>query len=341
LDLSWAKVGDSVSGITVYVYPSNKRIDISGMMKTVTWTGDINTLPRSLEVEFKNTNDINDRKQLIQFAVGNFVVAYSGTTEIFRGNIFQTKKTQNGDSSFTAFDELVYLTKNETSMLIKKQKASQVVSSLASKFGVKFSRIDDTGYVIAKEVCQNTAASDIINTVLEDTKKGNGKSYTITSRKGVASLIARENASKITVTVDNVITAEQDVSIEDTRTQVVITKGQLDAGKGDTKFSSVTVSDSAARNAYGLMQHSEEINDDKATTATMKSKANEILKTLKDPTYTLSMEFYGDINCTTGNRIGIHDPLSGMEGLYYITQDSHTWDSGEYKMQLQISKKLT
>lgn len=328
--------------ISIHVYPSSgKKIDITGMTKSVNWSGDINTLPRTLEVEFKNTNDINDRKQLIQFAVGNFIIAYSNGAEIFRGNIFQTRKTQNGDSSFTAYDELIYLTKNEYSMLIKNQKASQVVSTLASKFGIKFSRIDDTGYVIAKEVCQDQVVSDIINTVLDDTKKGNGKSYSITSREGTAMMIARENAAKITVTVDNVITAEQDVSIEDTKTQVVVTKGTLDAGKGDTKFSSVTVSDSSARNAYGLMQHSEDINDDKATTATMTAKANELLGTLKDPTFTLSMEFYGDINCTTGNRIGIHDPLSNIEGLYYITQDTHTWDSGEYKMQLQISKKLT
>lgn len=328
--------------INIHVYPSSAtKIDITNMTKSVTWTGDINTLPRTLEVDFKNTNDINGRQQLIQFAVGNFVIAYSNGTEIFRGNIFQTKKTQNGDSSFTAYDELVYLTKNEDSILVKNQKASDVLQTLASKFGVKFDRIDDTGYTIAKEVCQNQAVSDIMNTLFDDTKKGNGKSFTMTSRKGVASLISRENASKITVTVDNVITAEQDVSIEDTRTQVVVTKGSLDPGDGDTGFSSVTATDSTARNSYGLMQHSEDISDDKATTATMQDKANEILGTLKDPTFTLSMEFYGDINCTTGNRIGIYDPLSDMEGLYYITQDSHTWDSGEYKMQLQLSKKLT
>lgn len=326
--------------ISIHVVTKSKKYNITNMVKDVTWAGDINTLPRQLDVNFHNTNDIEAGKKLVNVVVGDQVIAYNSGSEIFRGVIFKTSIDQSGSASFTAYDELVYVTKNTDSILIKNKSATQVIKEQCKKFGISYSSIEDTKVKISKLVCQDKTLADTWQEALEETKKKNGKSYKIYSSKGKVYMKSRANATKLTVSITDVISASNETSIEELKTQVMVTKGSLDpTEKSDTKFQYVIEKDKTAASKYGVMQHVENV-DDKAKTSEMRTKAKQVLKTLNKPDTTLQIEFIGNVSCTTGNQIKIKDPLTGISGTYYITSDSHSWSNGVHKMSLQISKTI-
>lgn len=325
--------------IKVKLYTDKNKANITGMVKDVQWSGDVNSFPRTVDISLKNTNDINKGKRLFGYSPGNTVILFDDDKEIFRGTIFKTSLNEIGDESFTAYDELVYVTKNNNSVFIKNKTASEVITAQCKKFGIKVGSIEKTSYTIPKLFCDNKSLSDIFIDVLEEERKHAGNKFLITSKKGAVYMTSRSKAMKLTIKVANVITASKETSIEEVRNQVMVTKGSLNPKDGDTKFASVTVSDSTSKSKYGTMQHVETADDDDST-AKMKKKAEQLLKELKYAEVTNQIEFIGDTSCVTGNIIDIEDDLSGLKGRFYITSDTHTWSNGVHKMSLQLSKDI-
>ncbi|HLO11483.1 MAG TPA: hypothetical protein VK190_04440 [Pseudoneobacillus sp.] len=319
---------------------SGLEYDITGMVKTVSWGGDINTLPRKIEVGLFNTADITIGNKLVNIEAGNMATLYKDDEEVFRGYIFKTSTDQSGNDSFTAYDELIYTTKNNVTILVKDKTASEVIAELFQKYGIQIGSIQPTTYKIKKLLFQNQTIADVITKCLEEDTRNTGQHYTWFASKGLVYLWTRKKAQISTVDIDNIISGTNEVSIEDLRTQVFVTKGSLDPDEStDVKFASELVEDKYAAEKYGVMQAVEEAWDS-ATVAEMKNIGNTVLASLNEPTITSSIEFLGDITCKTGRIINVEDKLTGMTGKYYITSDNHTWDSGVYKMQLQLSKKL-
>jgi hypothetical protein len=90
---------------------------------------------------------------------------------------------------------------------------------------------------------------------------------------------------------------------------------------------------------YGFMQHIEEAWEG-ATKEEMLNIGNTVLAKLNKSVVTANIDFIGDPGCTTGRVIRINDPLTGIDGFYFITADSHTISGGVHKMSLQLSKNL-
>jgi hypothetical protein len=321
-----------------YLDSSTNKYNITSMLKNVDWSGDINTYPRTLQVNVQNANNLTKGK-LISFKPGRTVILYIDGVEKFRGYVFKTSINEKGEQSLTCYDNLIYLTKNSETMIIKNQSASDVISSLCKKFGVPVGSIEATGYKIKKMVCQGKALSDIFSDSLKVTKTGNGKLYLLRSEKGKAYLKSRKNAAHITVSVTNIISGNYEVSIEELKNQVKVEKGQIDSKEKDSKYSSVTEKDSSSIDTYGIMQQIESA-DDKDTISMMSSKAKKLLKQLKEPTKTYSVDFIGHPDCITGNKISIKNEILGFSGTYYITADSHSFDGGVHKMSLQLSTNI-
>lgn len=324
--------------VKVVIYNGGNSINITNLVKSVEWTGDIKTLPRSINVELKNVNDIKGHL-LVQYNLGNLVIFYKDNIELFRGFIFTRSMSNSGDESFTAYDELVYTTKNSDDIFVKNKSASDIIISECKKFGIAIGSIESTGHKISKLVFTGAALNEIFEDCLDETRKYTKKSYKIYSKQGKVYMVSREKAQKSTIKITDVITSSRDISIEDTKTQVLVTKGSIE-GDGEVKYSTYTAKDSAKANLYGVMQHVETV-DDKTSYDAMKKKATSILAGLSSIDDTLSIDFIGDVNCITGNKIDIYDDLSGAAGSYYITSDKHNFSDGTYKMSLQLSKKLS
>ncbi len=60
---------------------------------------------------------------------------------------------------------------------------------------------------------------------------------------------------------------------------------------------------------------------------------------LGDATQKLSIEAIGNITCLSGYSVIVHDSATGLNGKYWITSDSHTFEDGIHTMSLELDFK--
>lgn len=75
------------------------------------------------------------------------------------------------------------------------------------------------------------------------------------------------------------------------------------------------------------------------TVTDLESAKEEAKKMLTGRERSASLDGYGDTTCITGYGVTVTDSSTGLKGLFYIDTDSHTWENGEYKIQLNLNYK--
>ncbi len=82
---------------------------------------------------------------------------------------------------------------------------------------------------------------------------------------------------------------------------------------------------------YGLMQ--------KAIRASEKENpetaARDILEQNGIST-TITAQCLGNVKLITGNAVAVHEPVTGVDGLFWITADSHTVRRGVYQTKVTL-----
>lgn len=316
---------------------NGKKIDFTSQVTSITWAGDENTDPRQLDVTMMNTTSILRRRKHQDFNFGDLAFLYSDGKEIFRGMIFQRTTNSDGTEQFTAYDNLIYLSKGQDTVLYKNKPAHEIVRAQLQAAGIPINYLAGTNYTVKKMLCEGMSRSEIITNALEEATNNTGEKFKLRSELGKARLTKRKGAAKSTISVDDVISSSNKASIEDLVTQVLVTKGSLDSE--DKNFKSVKLSNDPLLKKYGYLQQVITV-DDKASLTAMKVAGTQHLRKGANETIEISIEFVGDVNCITGNKIEIKDTLTRLSSEYYISSDSHTWENGMHTMSLQLSKRL-
>jgi cell wall-associated NlpC family hydrolase len=63
----------------------------------------------------------------------------------------------------------------------------------------------------------------------------------------------------------------------------------------------------------------------------------EAKKELKTIERKASITGFGDSNCKSGYGVKVKDAYTGLVGLFYIDEDTHTWEEGIYKVDLTLA----
>ncbi|MBU8728381.1 XkdQ/YqbQ family protein, partial [Bacillus pumilus] len=104
--------------------------------------------------------------------------------ELFRGTVF-ARTPKDEKLTFTAYDMLQYLVKNQDVYVFANKRADQIMKRLGQDFQIPMTSIANTGHVIKSLVFKNdTSLYDIILQALRETKKQTGRNYQIYSAKG-------------------------------------------------------------------------------------------------------------------------------------------------------------
>lgn len=216
--------------VLLYDNPKQNPIGIQDIVESVTWTGDENTFSRKCELTIKNSSD--SRKKLVPFEVGKLIIFKAENKTRFKGTIFQISTTKEGTTSIVAYDQLVYLAKNSTALLVKNRTAANVIKQLLGDNGFKVGNIADTKHKIKKEVFGGNTLDDIFKTLLEQTEKTTGEKYRLYLENEVVHLTERSKLEVNTVSIDNIENGDYSISIEDTKTKVMVTRGNIDPDVG-------------------------------------------------------------------------------------------------------------
>ena len=83
---------------------------------------------------------------------------------------------------------------------------------------------------------------------------------------------------------------------------------------------------------YGLFQDVYKKQEDKDSNAEAKAMLSGVEQSC-------SLSGFGDTTCITGYGVEVKDNYTGLVGLFYIDSDTHTWEGGNYTIDLELNFK--
>ena len=304
--------------------------DITTMVKSVEWSGHLDKSYRELSLSVINT--ANGKSQILRFSNGKQIDFYNNGVKLFRGIVFSNEIDSSGNLDITAYDENVYLVKNNDSRVFKNIKASDIAKRLCKDFGIPYGTINDTEYVIPKLIIRNKSLYEIIRIALTVTQKQTGKRFIIGNVGGKLTLIklGATTSKWIIESGRNLTGAKYSQSIDDMKTQVKVTGGTEKAPI------EVTVKNDSLSKLFGVMQHVDEM-DEKSTRSQIDQRAKSLLKELGVIDDQANIEAVGIDEVISSTSIYVREPMTKIIGGYYVSCDSHKYEKGVHTMSLELS----
>jgi len=304
---------------------------IEPFVKSAEWSGDVAQPHRTLNLTLTNT--LNGKEQVLPIEVGKEIRFYADNVGLFRGIIFEYSISDKGSASITARDENVYLTKNTDSRRFTKMTASAIVKELCKAFDIPVGTIASTGFVIPKMIFQGKTLWDMIVTALTETRKQNGRKFSVYTNNG--KLFMKERKDNIVRWYlergVNILSASRFQSIEDTRTAI-----KVEAGEKKKRITS-SVKNAALVKKYGLMQHFEMADSDMKKSQ-LDQLAAQRLKELAKVNEEISVEALGNVEVVAGTAVYAFESMTKLAGGFYVTADKHSFEDGVHRMDITLSK---
>lgn len=297
--------------------------DITPLVTTWTWSGDYQQVARTLAFNIA-VSPTDPNLPVLSMSMGNMVKLFDDDgNELFRGYLFsRDKSNSNNEMTVTAYDALIYLTKSKGTYNFKNMTAEAVTAKVAVDFNIPVGDLATTG-ISQSFIADGQAIYDIIMQAYSGAAVQNGKVYMPLMDAGLLNIIEKGSmvsTYELSDTV-NVSDSEYTESIEDVINRVKI----YDAKENYVGM----VQNSDWVNSYGILQDVYKVQDgiDSNTAAIAMLKAIERTSTITA---------LGNTSCVTGMAVFVDEPFTGLSGLFYINTDQHTWQNGQYTMQLTV-----
>ena len=117
---------------------------------------------------------------LVEFAVDG--------KKLFKGYVFVIERNRDGETSYTAYDQLRYLKAN-ASYVFENMSLSQIIQRIAADFGLLVGNLADTGYVFPCLIKEDVGCLDIIFEALAQTVIQTGKIFVFYDNAGLLTLV--------------------------------------------------------------------------------------------------------------------------------------------------------
>ncbi len=301
--------------------------DLSPIVTSITWSGDLEQAARKLEVSLA-VSPHDSYLPKIKTSLGNMLKLQTDDgNEILKGFIFSRELSYNGNElQLTAFDGLIYLTKSQMSFNFQNMTAEAITSKVCSDLGIIPGNIIATG-IKQSYIAQARSGYEIIITVYTNASKQNGKKYLPVMNQGKLDVI--EVGQKVVdYKLDNeycLTNSTYSETIENMINRVIIT---------DDKCNRIgSVQNDQWMKDYGMLQAVYQKEQDENSDIVASNM-------LKDRERKATVEALGNIECVTGRAVKVNEPYTGItdigerERIFYINSDTHTWTDGKYTMSL-------
>ena len=314
--------------MTISVILNNQGI--TPFIETITLSGDTSKFNRTLTLKMIASED--GRKRAFKINEGDPIAFRYDNVLRFVGIVFAYDISSDGSLNITAYDSNVYFAKSNDSRLFINKKASDIIRTLATDFGVLIGDIADTGYVIPYLRLSNQTLYDMILKALTITRRQTNRRFFVGNKGGKLTLTEGVSKTKYQFKDgENLISASYSRSIEETKTQVKVIGG----AKG--KETVVVVKDAEKRKKYGVLQAIEEM-DEKAKASQVKQRAQALLKEQSVVAEQLSVTVLGVPEVDVGTPVYIINSMTATNGGYYVTSVNHEYSAGQHTMALELTR---
>ena len=259
--------------------------------------------------------------------LGGMARLYKDADILFSGHIVSRNRDSLGKTvDCSALDNGLYLKRNSTYMAVRKQTPEAVTAQLCGEFGVPCGELAATGVLLSLNFL-GVSHYQIIQTMYTLAAEQTGKQYQIRFRSNHLTVVEKAVGPESIRLVpgSNLLSCRSAESIERMVNRVAV--------YDDDKFKKVAQYDSPENYValYGLMQ--------KAIRASEKENpetaARDILEQNGIST-TITAQCLGNVKLITGNAVAVHEPVTGVDGLFWITADSHTVRRGVYQTKVTL-----
>lgn len=303
---------------------NGEKLDITNLLINVTWSGDYKSCARKLEFSLVSSSyDINIPK--VDIPLMSVISFYEDDNELFKGFVYEREKSSDNSMSFLCYDYCAKLNDIKVSKNIKNQTASTIYNNFLTEYGLNKGDIISASTNISK-VFLGVTAYDMIMTAYTEEAKTTGKKYMVYS-KGDKFYSTEKGIIKLSLSFEegkNILSSSFKESVSNMVNKVLI------VDENGNKVSEVK--NDEWLKTYGLFQDVYKQQEDKDSNA----EANAMLKDIEQ---TCSLTGFGDTTCITGMGVQVKDTYTGLVGLFYIDSDTHTWEGGNYTIDLELNFK--
>ena len=291
----------------------------------MTWSGSAYSAARSLEFTILNPAGDKHFKNLPNIKTGDVICMYKDSDKLFHGKI--TKRERKGEAgtiTYTAQDFLLYLIRSKGTYKFKKKKPEQITQLICKDLKIKTKSIAKTGMKISKLLFNDREYYNMILAAYTKAYRKTGTSYQVLMDGDKLSVIKKGTQLSVILNQSEGITESSYEESTDSMVNKVVIYNSKNKKIG-------TVSNKNWIKSYGTFQES--LSVDKG------SGKKEAKNTLVGLDKTATLTAFGDIRCKSGYGIKINDTDSGLTGVFWIENDTHTWENGTYMMTLELAFK--
>ena len=312
-----------------------EKINVAGLATNMTelvesmvWSGEYRQCTRTVKLTMLSA--VYDRRvpeatlELTENAMVQ--VSYEGQT-IFWGRVFERSRA-TGDSrySVTCYDLGVYLNRNEAVYAFRSATADAIARRICRDFVVEVGSLEAPGVSISRDF-SGVSLYKIIQTGYALSAVETGEAYQLrfaATKLTAVKKIPRED-TLILRPKSNLLTASTTESAANMVNQVQITD------RNDRIVGTRSNAENVA--LYGLMQRVIRQQD-----GVNMSKQAERLLADGDVEQKISVTAMGNVELVTGNCVVVQEEVTGLNGLFWIDSDSHSWNrDGTYTCKLVLN----
>jgi cell wall-associated NlpC family hydrolase len=300
-----------------------ENIDITQLVKNVTWSGSYQQACRKLEFSLL-ASPYDKSIPTVKIECGYMVRLLEEDNELFRGYIQSRNLSYSGNSvEYMALDGGTYVHRNELVYNFKNQTAESIASKVCSDLGISIGSLASTGVSMDKKFF-GVSGYDIIMTAYTYASTKTNKKYMCTMDKGQLNVIEKGEIT-LELNFENGSNILDSNFSEDVSSMV----NKVKVYNGDEQEVKV-ISNSNDMKSYGTFTKILKLEDGKDADAEAK-------KELKSIERKASITGFGDSSCKCGYGVKVKDAYTGLVGLFYIDEDVHTWEDGIYKVDLTLA----
>lgn len=309
----------------VFIQKQNggRSVEVTEMLNGITWSGDYQQVSRKLDFEVLYA--IHDKNQPVVVPdVGDKVTMTYNGTMVFAGIVWTRDLSSKGQFiKISCYDPLIYINKSNVSYNFRDMTAEAITQQVASDLGVAVGSLASTGVTMNLPAI-GKSAYDTIMAAYTKAAESTGKKY-LPIIKNNALCVIEKGTTQISMVLDYEVNVEGTQFTESL--DGMVSKVIIHDDKGNIVN---TVENSSWVSTYGIIQDAIQTEKDKDMTA----KANKALKPLERKA---NVEALGVIDAITGAAVVVRDQHTGLQGLFYIDGDNHTYVNGVYEMKLTIA----
>jgi membrane protein implicated in regulation of membrane protease activity len=309
----------------IRLYQKNTVTAVNQFVSGLTWSGD--KAQASRQLAFDLLTDVPGRPMDVRNGDHVELLDDAGNCKFF-GMVVQVRQTAGSPAAaVTAYDRGIYLANNDGTCKFRGIDPADAAAQVCREYDIPYGRLERAGVAVSR-IFAGVSLWQIINTMYTKAGEQTGKRY-------MARFVGRElevvertvrPTSLVIRPGSNLLAASTTRSVVNLRNSVAI----YDADGNRLRV----LEDADAVALYGLMQRHITQRDGEDATA----EAQGILDD-NGEAQTISVTAMGDMDVITGNTVVVHQPDTGLQGVFWVDSDTHQWTKGLHTMRLTLNLK--